>query len=103
MKIDWVRKLTSRKFWIAVASFVSMLIVAFGASEQSATQISAIIMAGATVLGYILAEGLVDANQTVYVFNDSDEEEEFEEDEDEEPDDVKTISATLAEDTTEEN
>ncbi len=103
MKIDWVRKLTSRKFWLAVASFVSMLIVAFGASEQSAAQISAIIMAGATVLGYILAEGLVDANQTVYVFNEPEDDTDYEDDEDEEPDDVKTISATLAEDTTEEN
>ena len=103
MKIDWVRKLTSRKFWIAVASFVSMLIVAFGASEQSATQISAIIMAGATVLGYILAEGLVDANQTVYVFNEPEDDTDYEDDEDEEPDDVNAISATLAEDTTEEN
>ena len=103
MKIDWVRKLTSRKFWLALASFVSMLIVAFGASEQTAAQVSAIIMAGATVLGYILAEGLVDASQTVYVFNEDADDTDFEDDEDEEPDDVDTISATLAEDTTEEN
>ena len=27
-KIDWVRKLTSRKLWTAVASFVSMMILA---------------------------------------------------------------------------
>lgn len=26
-KINWVRKLTSRKLWTAVASFVSMMIV----------------------------------------------------------------------------
>ena len=103
MKIDWVRKLTSRKFWLALASFVSMLIVAFGASEQTAAQVSAIIMAGATVLGYILAEGLVDASQTVYVFNEDEDDTDFEDDEDEEPDAVDTISATLAEDTTEEN
>ena len=29
-KIDWVRKLTSRKLWTAVASFVSMMILATG-------------------------------------------------------------------------
>lgn len=29
-KINWVRKLTSRKLWTAVASFVSMMIVATG-------------------------------------------------------------------------
>jgi len=59
-KIDWKRKLTSRKFWMAVASFVSMLIVAFGGQQDTATQIVAIIMAGATVIGYIFGEGLAD-------------------------------------------
>jgi len=61
MKIDWVRKLTSRKFWVAIASFVSMMIVAFGGAEATATQVTAIIMAGATVVGYIIGEGLSDA------------------------------------------
>ena len=61
MKIDWIKKLTSRKFWLAVASFVSMLFVFFGGSESEATQITALIMAGATVIGYILGEGLTDA------------------------------------------
>lgn len=61
MKIDWVRKLTSRKFWVAVASFVSMMIVALGGSESEAAQVSALIIAGATVIAYIVGEGLVDA------------------------------------------
>lgn len=65
MKIDWIRKLTSRKFWLAVASFVSMLIIAFGGSENAATQTTALIMAGATVIGYILGEGLCDANVNI--------------------------------------
>lgn len=58
--IDWVRKLTSRKFWVAVASFVSMMIVAFGGTENTATQIAALIMAGASVIAYIIGEGLAD-------------------------------------------
>lgn len=61
MKIDWVRKLTSRKFWIAVTSFVSLLIVALGGTEETATQIVAIIMAGANAAAYIIGEGLADA------------------------------------------
>ncbi len=61
MKIDWLRKLTSRKFWLAIASFVSMLIVAFGGSEAVASQVTALIIAGATVVAYILGEGLADA------------------------------------------
>ncbi len=61
MKINWIKKLTSRKFWMAVASFVSMLIVAFGGSEAVASQVTALIIAGATVVAYILGEGYADA------------------------------------------
>lgn len=61
-KIDWVRKLTSRKLWAAVASFVSMMIVATGGTESTATQVTAIIMAGASVIAYIIGEGLTDAS-----------------------------------------
>lgn len=61
-KIDWKRKLTSRKFWMAIAGFVSMLVVAFGGSENQATQITSLIMAGAAVVAYIIGEGLADAS-----------------------------------------
>ena len=60
-KIDWTRKLTSRKFWHSVASFVSMLIVALGGAEATATQVTGLIMAGVTVIGYVIGEGLADA------------------------------------------
>ena len=61
VQIDWVRKLTSRKFWVAIASFVALVWVAAGGSESQAAQVTALIMAGATVIGYILGEGLIDA------------------------------------------
>ena len=64
MAIDWKRKLTSRKFWVAVVAFITPLMLAFGVSEDSVTQIVAIVMAGADVLAYIIAEGMVDANRT---------------------------------------
>ena len=60
-KIDWKRKLTSRTFWTAIGSFVSMLIIALGGAEQVATQVTALIMAGASVIAYIIGEGLADA------------------------------------------
>ena len=60
--IDWVRKLTSRKFWLAIANFVTMLIVSFGGTENEASQVAALIMAGATVIAYIIGEGLTDAS-----------------------------------------
>lgn len=59
--IDWKRKLTSRKFWMALAAFVTPLLLAFGVAENTVTQVTALIMAGADVVAYILAEGLVDA------------------------------------------
>lgn len=59
-KIDWVRKLTSRKFWAAIASFVSMMFMACGGAESQATQTTALIMAGASVIAYIIGEGLTD-------------------------------------------
>ena len=64
MTIDWKRKLTSRKFWMAVVAFVTPLLLAFGVSEDSITQVTAIIIAGADVLAYIIAEGMVDATRT---------------------------------------
>ena len=60
-KEDWIRKLTSRKFWLAVAGFVSGLIVAFGGTSETAETVSGVILAGASVIGYLLAEGLTDA------------------------------------------
>ena len=62
--IDWKRKLTSRKFWMAVVAFITPLLLAFGMADSTVTQVTAIIMAGADVLAYILAEGMVDAKTT---------------------------------------
>lgn len=59
--MDWKRKLTSRKFWAALAEFVTMLFVALGGERETATQVTALIMAGAAVIAYIIGEGLVDA------------------------------------------
>jgi len=80
--MDWKRKLTSRKFWAAVASFVTMLIVALGGTESGANQTAALIMAGASVIAYVIGEGLVDATRI-----NSEAEEEFKPPEDE--DDLK--------------
>ena len=61
MEIDWVRKLTSRKLWAAVAEFVGMLLVALHCTESAAAQVTALIMAGGAVIAFILAEGWADA------------------------------------------
>ena len=59
--MDWKKKLTSRKFWAAVADFVTMLIFAFNGTQELAGKITALIMGGAAVVAYIIAEGLTDA------------------------------------------
>ena len=61
MKIDWKRKLTSRKLWIAVAGFVAGMGIIFGGSDETAETISGAILSGAAVVGYIFGEGLTDA------------------------------------------
>lgn len=71
--IDWKAKLTSRKFWVAVVTFVTSLITAFGASEAVATQVIGVIMAGASMIAYIIGEGLVDAKRTDNTNNDESE------------------------------
>lgn len=51
-----------RKLWTAVASFVSMMILATGGTDNTATQVTALIMAGASVIAYIIGEGLTDSS-----------------------------------------
>ena len=62
MKIDWLRKLTSRKFWVALVGFITALLVAFKVDAGSIEQITSIIMSFASLIAYILAEGFVDAS-----------------------------------------
>ena len=62
---DILRKLTSRKFWMSLATLVFLIMVYCGASEDSATQIVSIIMAAATVIGYTIGEGLADQSGAV--------------------------------------
>lgn len=63
-KENIIRKLTSRKFWVAVAGFVSGLIIALKGDADTAETVSALILQGASVLGYLIAEGLTDAAHT---------------------------------------
>lgn len=61
MKINWKQKLTSRKFWAAVVGFVTAILVAFGVGDLEIEQVVAVITASATLIAYIIGEGMVDA------------------------------------------
>lgn len=60
-KIDWVRKLTSRKFWAAIIGFVTPVMTLARVPDNTAVQVTAIIMAGGTLIAYIVGEGMTDA------------------------------------------
>lgn len=61
MKIDWKRKLTSRKFWLAVVGLVTGLILALNGSAETAETVGGLIMSAASIVAYIVGEGLADA------------------------------------------
>ena len=63
-KEDIIRKLTSRKFWMAVVGFVTGILVAFNISGEDIEKVTGIIMSGASLIAYIIAEGMVDAKET---------------------------------------
>ena len=62
-KINWKQKLTSRKFLAAVVGFVSALLLGFGFSEGEVAEVTSIIMSGASLIAYIIGEGMVDASR----------------------------------------
>lgn len=59
------KKLCSRKLWVSLANFISMLAIYFGVAESEAQQLSALIMAGASLIGYVIGEGLADSSDTM--------------------------------------
>lgn len=61
MKIDWKRKLTSRKFWAAVCGFVSMWIMALWKDASIAQTVTGMIMSAASLIAYMIGEGLADS------------------------------------------
>lgn len=61
MKVNWKQKLTSRKFWAAVIGFVTTILIAFGVNDLTIEQIIAVVTAAATLIAYIIGEGMVDA------------------------------------------
>lgn len=53
-------KLTSRKFWLALAAFIVGVLALFGVNADLTQQISGVIISLGAVIAYIVGEGLVD-------------------------------------------
>ena len=62
--IDWARKLSSRKFWVALAGFIAGLIVYCGGTPERATATEGLIMSMASIVVYICAEAAADSTHT---------------------------------------
>lgn len=60
-KEDWIRKLTSRKFWLAVAGLVTGIIGFLKTPTTDSNAITSLIMALGSVVAYCIAEGMIDA------------------------------------------
>lgn len=60
-KIDWKRKLSSRKLWAAVAGIVTGLAMVFGLDEGTISNVTGAVVSVASVVAYIVTEGRVDA------------------------------------------
>lgn len=63
MKIDWKTKLSSRKFWAGVVSFVSAILLAFNVDEMTTNQIITIVTGIGALVVYICAETYVDTKR----------------------------------------
>ncbi|NLW74491.1 MAG: hypothetical protein GX057_06340 [Clostridiales bacterium] len=63
MKINWKQKLSSRRFWAAVAGFVTALCAAFRVDDMTSNQIAAVICALGILAAYIIGESCVDASR----------------------------------------
>lgn len=64
MKIDWGKKLSSRKFWALIAGLATSTMVLFHVSDNTAAQVVAVIGAFGSVVTYIVAEAYVDGQAT---------------------------------------
>ena len=60
-KIDWKRKLSSRKLWAAAAGIVTGLAMVFGLDEGTISSVAGAVVSVASVVSYIIAEVKVDA------------------------------------------
>lgn len=65
-KKNLIRKLTSRKFWAAIVSFVTCIGVFLGGSSATLERVASLIMAGGTIIAYIIGEGLADSSPKEY-------------------------------------
>ncbi len=58
--INWKQKLASRKFWAAVAGWITSILTAFNVTDNVIAQVGVIIAGLGTLTIYMLAESVTD-------------------------------------------
>lgn len=59
--MDWKRKLSSRKFWVAISGLVTGIVIyAMSPDKTNPDAITGIIMSLGSVVAYIVGEGFAD-------------------------------------------
>ena len=61
MKINWRRKLASRKFWAAAVGYVTAILTAFNVADSGVTRVGALLAGVGALCVYILGEAAADA------------------------------------------
>lgn len=61
MKETILKKLSSRKFWLALIGFAGAIFTAFGYEDMTPEQAGVIATGCATLAAYIIGEGIADA------------------------------------------
>lgn len=61
--INWIQKLSSRKFWMALVGFITPILIIFNVPNLTIEQVTAIVTSGGALVAYILSEGYVDAKR----------------------------------------
>ncbi|MEA5085587.1 MAG: hypothetical protein VB018_15815 [Lachnospiraceae bacterium] len=67
MKFSWdvfAIKITSRKFWVALAGLATSIMAFMQCDSNTTVQVTAIIGALGSVVGYLIANGLTDEVDT---------------------------------------
>lgn len=62
-KIDWKAKFSSRKFWVALVTYITSILTAFNVSDSVVVQITTIMSGIGAMIVYILAEAYVDGKR----------------------------------------
>lgn len=64
--INWIQKLTSRRFWSAIAGFAATILIVLNVDELTLERVLALIGALSVLVAYILGESSIDKKRVEF-------------------------------------